>query len=95
MYLSNRKVEQKDTTVTAVQNVILRNLETDYPPSPKEVVKYYSDISKCLYNETYTDEQFEQMESMMMSWYKAIHGSSISRACAAMWIVFSVINTVS
>ena len=55
LYLSNRKVEQKDTTVTAVQNVILRNLETDYPPSPKEVVKYYSDISKCLYNETYTD----------------------------------------
>ena len=69
LYLSNRKVEQKDTTVTAVQNVILRNLETDYPPSPKEVVKYYSDISKCLYNETYTDEQFEQMADKLLGIY--------------------------
>lgn len=69
LYLSNKKVEQKDTTVTAVQNVILRNLETDYPPSPKEVVKYYSDISKCLYNETYTDEQFEQMADKLLGIY--------------------------
>lgn len=69
-YLSN-KTQQKDDDVqaTAVQEVLMRNLETNYPPTPKEVVRYYSDISKCLYNEEYTDEQFEQMADKMMALY--------------------------
>ena len=61
-YLSN-KVESNESkeVVTAVQNVILKDLDKNYPPTPKEVVKYYSEISKCLYNEAYTDEQLEKM----------------------------------
>ena len=54
---------------TAVHDVILRNLETNYPPTPKEVVKYYSEITKCLHNENYTDEQFEQMADKLLALY--------------------------
>lgn len=68
-YLSNKGSEGTEDTVTAVQNVILRNLETDYPPSPKEVVKYYSELAKCLYNENYTDEQFSQMTDKLLAIY--------------------------
>ena len=69
-YLSN-KAQQKedDVQATAVQEVLMKNLETNYPPTPKEVVRYYSDISKCLYNEEYTDEQFEQMVDKMLALY--------------------------
>lgn len=70
-YLSNKPVVQKeeDVTLTEVQKVLTRNLENDYPPTPKEVLKYYSEISKCYYNETYTDEELEQMVDQMRRLY--------------------------
>ena len=46
---------------TAVQKVLQRDLERNYPPTAKEVVKYYADITKCFYNEEYTEEEMEQM----------------------------------
>ncbi len=68
-YLSNTQKEQEETQITAVQDVILRNLDTNYPPTVKEVVKYYSEISKCLYNEKYSSEEFEQMADKLLAIY--------------------------
>jgi len=59
-YLSNKTVPDKkeeSTQLTVVQSLLLDNLEMQYPPSPKEVVKYYCEITKAFYNETYTDEE--------------------------------------
>ena len=61
-FLSNREeeVEEKSSgpkIMTAVQEVLNRNLTTNYPPTPREVVKYYSEISRCFYGEKYTDEE--------------------------------------
>ena len=51
-YVANRgpkaeesKMTEETAEITPVQNVLMRNLETNYPPTPKEVVKYYA----CLY----------------------------------------------
>jgi hypothetical protein len=62
-YLSNKeKQREPDTTKLSVaQELIARNLDTNYPPTPKEVVKYYSDITKCYYNEEYSSEELEQL----------------------------------
>ena len=49
-----------------VQDVILRNLNSDYPPSPKEVVKFYSEISQCLYGEKYSEDELEKMADQQM-----------------------------
>lgn len=68
-YLTNVGKDEEQTVVTAVQDVLLRNLENDYPPTPREVMKYYSDITKCLYNETYTEEQLEQMADKLLALY--------------------------
>lgn len=68
-YLSNRQNAEDETIVTAVQDVLLKNLETDYPPTPREVLKYYSDITKCLYNEDYTEQQLEQMADKLLGLY--------------------------
>lgn len=61
-HLSNRTVPEKEEVseeevLTEVQKILVRNLETNYPQTPREVVKYFSEITKCLYNEELTDEE--------------------------------------
>ncbi len=68
-YLSNYMKNDDETIVTAVQEVLLKNLEDDYPPTPREVLKYYNDITKCLYNEDYTEEQLGQMADKLLALY--------------------------
>lgn len=61
-YLSNKTKEQREVkTITMVDEALLRNLDRDYPPSPKEVVKYYAELTKCFYDGGYTDEQLTQL----------------------------------
>lgn len=62
-YLSNKEKAQQEQNpeFTKVQEVLLRNLDTNYPPTPKEVIKYYSEITKCFYNEEYSDGELEQL----------------------------------
>lgn len=60
-YLMNARIEKSKPEeyipLTAVQEVLSRNLETNYPQTPKEVVKYYSEITQCFYNEEWTEEE--------------------------------------
>ena len=60
-YLSNREQEKQDRVVeqSVAQKLIDRDLINNYPPTPKEVIRYYSDITLCFYNEEYTDEELE------------------------------------
>ena len=63
-YVSNRtKVieEGKQQQMTPVQEILARNLETNYPPTPKEVLKFYSEITRCFYSEEYTDEELAKL----------------------------------
>ena len=61
-YLSNRQTQpQEEVTVSKVQDLLLRDLERNYPPSPKEVVKYYFEITKCLYTEKLSNEDVEAL----------------------------------
>ena len=70
-YLSNK--EKKDTDevqkATAVQAALSYNFEKNYPPTPKEVVKLYGQITQCLHNETYTDEEFEKLALKIQNLY--------------------------
>lgn len=61
-YLSNRsRADRAEASVTFVQNTLSRKLDTNYPSTPKEVLKYYNDLQKCFYNEDYTEEEFEKL----------------------------------
>ena len=70
-YLGNRSRQQTEEAVvaTVVQSVLLRDLEHNYPPTPKEVVKYYSEITECFYNEEYSDEELAQLASKIQYLY--------------------------
>ncbi|MCR4806036.1 MAG: hypothetical protein K5857_00035 [Lachnospiraceae bacterium] len=59
--LRNKPSEATPEMLTAVEDVLARNLDNNYPGTPKEVLKYYSEITRCFYSETYTPEQLEGM----------------------------------
>lgn len=56
-----KAVREDNAPISEIQEVLLRNMDTDYPPSPKEVVKYYSDLTKCLYNQQCNDDEIEKL----------------------------------
>ena len=63
-YVSNRAKAVEDgrtQQMTPVQEILSRNLETNYPPTPKEVLKFYSEITRCFYSEEYTDEELAKL----------------------------------
>ncbi|MCI6553689.1 MAG: hypothetical protein MR430_09195 [Lachnospiraceae bacterium] len=72
-YYVSRKMGVESTreteTITQTQQVLLRNLEAHYPPSPKEVVKYYCDITQCFYNEENEDAQVRELALQIRKLY--------------------------
>lgn len=71
-YLSNkskRPSEEDAEELTAVQEMLLHNFDQSYPPTPKEVVKYFGEISQCFYNETYSEEEFEALAQQIQKLY--------------------------
>ncbi|MBQ7920743.1 MAG: hypothetical protein IJ324_12490 [Lachnospiraceae bacterium] len=61
-YLVNRDRQTlEEQNLTVVQKVLARDLEKDYPPSPKEVIKYYNEVMKCFYNEECSVEEIEAL----------------------------------
>lgn len=47
--------------LTAVQKLNTRNLETNYPQTPREVVKLFNKILTCYYNEEYTEDELKRL----------------------------------
>lgn len=71
-YLSNKNSgvkEEAEVTVTAVQEALMRNLDNNYPPSPREVLKYYGELAQCLHNEEYSEEEFLQLAKQVQLLY--------------------------
>lgn len=61
-HLSNReKPAEENIEISAADEILLQNLEKNYPPSPKEVVKFYLEVTKCMYNEKLTEEEVEKL----------------------------------
>ena len=71
-YLSNKDAgvkEEAEVTITAVQEALMRNLDNNYPPSPREVLKYYGELAQCLHNEEYSEEEFLQLAEQIQRLY--------------------------
>ena len=73
-YLSNKSAPKEEETpakITPVQEVLLYNFDRSYPPTPKEVVKAFSEITKCMYNEEYSEEEFLALAKQIQNLYDA------------------------
>ena len=61
-YLSGtHRTEQQEAVMSEIDTALSRNLENNYPSTPKEVVKYYNDLMKCFYNEDCTEEELQEL----------------------------------
>ena len=61
-FLSGRaKQSRAEKNMTAVEAALSKNLDKEYPPTPKEVMKYYNDIIRCYYNEECSDDDIEAL----------------------------------
>lgn len=61
-YLSNRKrAARAEATMTITQETLSRDLQNNYPATPKEVIRYYNDILRCFYNEECTEEELDAL----------------------------------
>ena len=68
---AKRQEVEEAIAATVVQSILMRDLEHNYPPTPKEVVKYYAEITECFYNETYSDEELVQLAGKIQMLYDA------------------------
>lgn len=57
-YLSNyhEKEVEEEVTISEAHDLLLRDLDRNYPPTPKEVLKYFFEITICLYNDKLPEE---------------------------------------
>lgn len=62
-YMTQKRNTSEDGNVelTEVQKVITKDLDSNYPATPREVIKLYNRILLCFYNESYTDEELQQL----------------------------------
>ena len=54
-------IEEPEVDVSQVAELLLKDTEKNYPPTPKEVIKYYSEITCCFYNDDLTQEQLNKL----------------------------------
>jgi hypothetical protein len=56
-FVANSARQQKEQSLSTVDVVMSRDLELDYPGTPKEVLSYYNSILDCFYNQDCTQDQ--------------------------------------
>ena len=57
----SKEQAKKAETLTEVQKLITKNLDTKYPETPREVIKLYNRIITAYYAEEYTEEEFQKL----------------------------------
>lgn len=61
--------EESGAPKSTVQELLSVNFSRNYPPTPKEVLKQYSEITKAFYNEEYSDEELAALGHKIQELY--------------------------
>lgn len=62
-------IEKSFSDKTELELLLTKDIEKDYPSSPREVIKLYTRIMKSFYNESLTDEQVNQLAKQIRCLY--------------------------
>lgn len=62
-YMTHRSTTaaEDDVEITQLQQVLSKQLDSAYPPTPREVVKFYNRIIECAYGGEYDANQFDEL----------------------------------
>ena len=66
---NSKKESAKEAGLTEIQKITTRNMEKDYPATPREVIKFYNRIVKCYYGRQYSDDELEQLADQTLSMF--------------------------
>ena len=93
-FTTQRRTSVEDTVeLTEIQKLITKNLDANYPATPREVVKYYNRILECFYDDTYTDDELEsladQARKLLDNKSKTIRSSNV---CDSNDVVYQTVD---
>ncbi len=60
-FLANRERPESLTKLSATEYVIQKDLDINYPQTPKAVVRCYAELSQCMYDPSNTDQEIERI----------------------------------
>lgn len=67
---TNESKLEAEVTVSEAEEILDRNLDgSDYPVTPREVLKMYGRIVKCLYNEDVSERETEKLIAQLRKLY--------------------------
>lgn len=65
------KTRAEEAALTPAQKALARDLSVDYPGTPREVIRYYTELEKCMYSKSTTAEELEQLGRKARELYDA------------------------
>ncbi len=60
-FVANGKRDDGMTKLSATEATIQRDLSINYPQTPKAVVRYYAELSQCMYDPANSDAEIEEI----------------------------------
>ena len=60
-FVANGKREDTLVKLSSTEATIQRDLSINYPQTPKAVVRYYAELSQCMYDPSNTDEEVKEI----------------------------------
>lgn len=67
VWMNYNSTSSENVELTKVQQMITKDLEKNYPATPREVVKMYNEIITCFYSEEYTEEELDKLLDMTLA----------------------------
>ncbi len=58
---NSKKESQKEASLTEIQKITTKDLDSNYPQTPREVVKFYNKIVDSYYKDQYTDDELDAL----------------------------------
>ena len=65
----NNDTKEIPAETSEADTLIKKDLDWEYPATPREVLKLYCRITKCLYNDDLTDEQIKKLVGQVRNLY--------------------------
>lgn len=75
----SKRANQKEKVLTEVQRITTKDLDKNYPQTPREVVKLYNRIVKCYYGMQYSDEELMHSPTRRLSFLMTSLQQTIQR----------------
>ncbi len=67
LYIDRSGKEAKEPVNTVAEQILGKNLETNYPPTPYALTEFYCGIVECIYSTQTTEEQLEKLVELELA----------------------------